>query len=206
MENDMMGNKQRGTFLSINADGKFAQKVSVDTLESIHRVNKNGITIGELFYDFVKGNVDSVRVNEHVDFGKQWQIVLTSGENKVIINLSYGSNYAKAFLKMLPNIDLSKPVEMTPSMKMDGAEKKTGLFLKQDNILVKYAFNKENPNGMPERKLLKIQGKDTWDYTDQLEFLEAEANKKLGVDGTSKASGTPSDVIFDNITSEELPF
>lgn len=175
----MMGNRQRGTYLSINADGKFAKKVSSNTVGAVERKNKKDVIVYEFFYDFVKGQIKSVK-SKPSPFGRQWEIVMTSGEKKVIINLSYTSNYAKAFLKMLPNIDLSQNVELVPSAKEEDGQNKTSLFIYQNKELVKYAFTKENPNGMPERKLTKVNGEDKYDYTDQLEWLEAKAKEKLG--------------------------
>lgn len=175
----MMGNRQRGTYLSINADGKFAKKVDAQTVGAKSRVNKKGDTVHEIYFDFVKGQIKSVK-SKPSPFGRQWEIVMTSGEKKVIINLSYTSNYAKAFLKMLPNIDLSQNVELVPSSKLEDGQNKTSLFIYQNKELVKYAFTKDNANGMPERKLTKVNGEDKYDYTDQLEWLEKKATEKLG--------------------------
>lgn len=199
----MLGTRQRATFLTINADGRFVQSFKEAAPGTFPRTNKNGKLVHEKFFDFITGYIHSVKVDDHKDFGKQWKIEVIKGENRVIITLGYASNYAKPFLKMLPNVDLSKEVEIAPSAKMEGTEKKTSLFLKQDGEVVPYAFKKDAPNGMPERKLLKVKGKDTWDYTDQLEFLEAEANKKLGQAVEESTGATVKETKLEDIIGDD---
>lgn len=199
----MLGTRQRGTFLTINADGRFVQSFKEAQEGTVQRTNKNGKVVHEKFFDFITGFIHSVRVDDHKDFGKQWKIELIKGANKVIITLGYASNYAKPFLKMLPNVDLSKEVEIAPSAKMENGEKKTSLFLKQDDQVVPYAFKKDAPNGMPERKLIKVKGKDQWDYSDQLEFLEAEANKKLGQANVESVAEATDETTLEDITGDE---
>ena len=68
---------------------------------------------------------------------------------------------------------------------IDG-KKKTMLYLRhegeQDNI--QWHWTKENPQGLPEMKKIRVKGTDVWDDTDRQDFFEAYLNdafiKKLG--------------------------
>jgi hypothetical protein len=42
----------------------------------------------------------------------------------------------------------------------------------QNGSGLKWAFTKDNPNGMPDLVKIKVKGKDTWDDSDRMEFLE----------------------------------
>lgn len=208
-QNDMLGNRDRATFLTINADGKFVQSFKTAQEGTVSRENKNKRIVHEKFFDYVTGYIKSLTVDEHKDYGKQWRITMEKGDNKVIITLGYASNYAKPFLKMLPNIDLSKEVELQPSAQMVDGVKQTSLFIKQDGKNVQYAFKKDDGNGMPDRKLIKVKGKDQWDYSDQLEFLHEQANKKLGQDSVDAVTEAPDETTLDDITkddNQDIPF
>lgn len=200
--NDMLGKRQRGTYLTINGDGKFVQSFKEPVPGTIQRTNKNNKVVHEMFFDFITGYVKSVSTKDHKDFGKQWEIVLTKGDNRVIITLGYASNYAKPFLKMLPNVDLGKELEISPSAKVENGEKKTSLFLKQDDKLVPYAFKNGDGSGMPDRKLIKVKGKDQWDYTDQLEFLQEVANKKLGQADVEDVAESDNETTLEDIVGD----
>jgi hypothetical protein len=41
---------------------------------------------------------------------------------------------------------------------------------------VQPAYTRETPNGFPELKQIKVKGKNTWDDSEQLEFLEKLIN------------------------------
>lgn len=202
--NDMLANRDRATFLTINADGKFVQSFKTAQEGTVSRENKNKKIVHEKFFDFVTGYIKGLTVEEHKDFGKQWRIRMTKDDNAVIITLGYASNYAKPFLKMLPNIDLSKEVELQPSAKVENDQKSTSLFIKQDGKLVQYAFKNGDGSGMPDRKLIKVKGKDQWDYSDQLEFLHEQANKKLGQDSAETVAEATDDAVDQKTTLEDI--
>lgn len=55
---------------------------------------------------------------------------------------------------------------------VDG-KRKTSLFINQDGKAVKWFWTKDNPGELPSLKKVKIKGKETWDDSDQIEFLQA---------------------------------
>jgi hypothetical protein len=108
--------------------------------------------------------------------------------------MNFSSGYSASFLKTLPNVKLSDRVQITPKLTIEGDKKKSVCFLNQNGSGLKWAFTRENPNGMPDLVKIKVKGKDTWDDSDRMEFLENNA-KNLFV-GSNK-------MVADN---DEVPF
>jgi len=166
-------------FYSIS-NGKIVRQFPNKTNHSIVRVNKNGKTVHEEFYDYLDGVILDIGVKEHEEYGKFWNIVLKDSKG-IIQNLqfSYSSGYAMGFLKALPNVDLSKELKIIPNAKKDGDKTKTTIFINQFEKSIKWHFTRENPNGLPLLKKIKIKGKETWDDTDVMEFLESMVTNEI---------------------------
>lgn len=197
-------------FLTIS-NGKICKKVIKKTAISIERVNKNGVTVQEEYYKGWKGLITSIAVREHKDFGKFWNITLTDDQGDAILQMNYSSGYANAFLKTLPNIDLKSDVVITPNLKMEGDKKKTTVFVTQHGVPIKWHYTKDNPNGIPELKQVKVKGKLTWDDSDLMEFLEkmvmTEIVPKLPKAGAATVTSEVLEVDAEEIDEkEDLPF
>lgn len=158
-------------FLTIS-NGKICRKVMKPTAKSQERVNKNGQTVHEEYYKGWKGRITDIQVREHKEYGKFWNVTLTDDDGDAILQMNYSSGYSAAFLKILPNIDLDSDVIITPNLKIEGDKKKTSLFITQHGQPLKHYYTKDNPNGIPQLRKIKVKGKDTWDDTEIMEFLE----------------------------------
>jgi hypothetical protein len=158
-------------------------------------VNKNGKTVHEEYCKGWKGRITAVTVRDHPEFGKFWNITLTDDQGDAILQMNYSSGYSAAFLKMLPNIDLSSDVIFTPSLKKEGDKNKTSLFITQHGVPVKWFYTKDDPKGLPPLRKIKVKGKDTWDDSDIMEFLENMVNTeivpKLGQRSATSSSDAP---------------
>ena len=196
------------TFFSIT-NGKICRQIQSPSEDSVTRTNKNNKVVHEEFFDKLRGVITDITTKEHDEYGKFWLVEMKDDEGAFILQMKYSSGYSGAFLKTLPNVDLSKEVLLIPKMTVEGDKKKTTLFINQNGHALKYYFNKENPNGIPELKQLKVKGKITWDDSDIMEFLENMVNttiipKLKGSTGTSaakpQASATPVAV------NGEMPF
>lgn len=208
------GNK---TFLTV-ADGKIIQKVTEDTPGAIKRINKENKTVYELRHGGFEGYITNINVTER-EFGgkkmKQWNIDIDDIGDQYQLQLSYSSGYSMSFLKSIlnPVIDFSQPIKITPWMKVVNEKKKTAIYLAQNGEDIPWFFTKENPNGLPELKKVRIGGEEKWDDYDAMQFMEAQIKAKVlpqlgktknGVSTTSN-SGTPVDP--NNAPEEDdLPF
>ena len=158
------------TFLNIT-DGKICRRVSAPTATSVERVNKLGNTVHEEFYSGWEGIITNITTKE-TDYGKNWEVTLQDDDTTAVLSFGYSSGYAAAFLKTLPNVDLQKPVSLSPKLQTIGDKKKATIFVSQNGQALKWAFTKDNRNGLPDLKKIKVKGKDTWDDSDMMEFLE----------------------------------
>lgn len=170
-------------FLSVS-NGKLVRQFKEATKETVQRVNKMGKTVHEEFYKDLTGIISKIETKEN-DYGKQWQITFLDGEEKYMIQMSYSGRYSSSFLKALPNVDKLKPVRFMPwQFKTEDGKDLSGVTLYQDYGFgpskVLPAYSKEEPNGLPEMKQVKIKGKITWDDDDMMKFLEAMAVAWIG--------------------------
>lgn len=171
-------NITRGNYISI-LQGKFVQRVQEGTEGAVTRVNKVGKTVHEKFYDRFTGLLTDIKVKDSTDYGKTWEFVFDVKGNTFILQLPYSGSFSSQFLKMLPNVDVSKPVTLTPVIKEEDGKPKSTLFVNQGDVTVKHAYTRANPNGMPELKKIMVKGQEVWDDSDVLIFLTNMVNETV---------------------------
>ena len=158
-------------YLTIS-NGQLCRRFQSPTKTSKERVNKKGTTVHEEFYKGWKGRITGIAVQEHKEFGKFWNVTIADEQGEAIIQMNYSSGYSAAFLKTLPNIDLNSDIVFSPSMKIEGDKKKATVFISQHGKPIKWAYTKDEPNGLPELVKQKVKGKVVWDDSEICEFLE----------------------------------
>lgn len=201
------GNSNHAAFYSIS-NGKICRQFNSPDAETKDRVNKNGKTVHEKFYDYIDGRIINIDTKES-DYGKFWIVTLEDEEGQYVLQMPYSSGYASAFLKTLPNADLTASVKLIPKLTIEGDKKKTTLFVNQHGKALKHAFTKESPNGLPQMKQVKIKGKLSWDDSDLMEFFDKmvaedilpklKGSKPVNVPITAGVSGSEEDL-------DEAPF
>lgn len=166
-----MGLEQRteGQYLTI-LGGKFCQRVQEGTEGAVKRVNKLGNVVWEKFYDSFTGKLVSIKVQDG-QYGRTWNFGFDDKGEHYALQLSYSNSFSTAFLKMLPNVDLSKEMKVSPSTKEVDGKNKSSLFINQDGKALKHAYTREIPNGMPDMEQITVKGVLVWDDTKRIEFL-----------------------------------
>lgn len=186
-----MGLNQGGsaskTYLTIS-DGKIAKKVKTEEQGAVKCASKDGSkTWWEHRYRSISGKIKSVQKKDSdMGFGSRLVIEIQDGPDYFNLEMPWSSRYSSGFFLTMPNIDVNKQIEFVPWMKEIDGKKKTMLYLRhegeQDNI--QWYWTKENPQGLPEMKKIRVKGTDVWDDTDRQDFFEAYLNdtfiKKLG--------------------------
>ena len=157
-------------FLQI-ANGKIVRQSKTPVEGSVARINKLGREVHELFYDSLTGVIKDITTRES-DYGKSWIVKVNSDGKNYQLEFNYSSGYATTFLKALPNVSFGNPLTLSPKLIIDNDKKKSVLFISQDGKGLKHYFTKDNPNGLPDLKKIKIKGKESWDDSDRMEFLE----------------------------------
>ncbi len=164
-----LNTRQEGNFITI-LGGRFCLRVPEGTIGSASRVNKVGKTVHEMFYDSFTGKLVGIKTQDG-SYGKSWIFSFQDKEDVYHLQLSYSNSFATALLKMLPNVDLSKEMKVSPSVKEVDGKNKSSLFINQDGVAIKHAFTKDRPNGMPDMEQVTVKGQLMWDDTKRIEFL-----------------------------------
>jgi hypothetical protein len=154
------------------ADGKIVRRFKQPTKDTVTRTTKEGKVVHEEIYDGWNGRIAGIEFRDHKDYGRFVNVMINDGEATAILQMKQGSGYAMAFLKTLPNVDLQTDVKLSPSMKVEGDKKKTSMFINQHGEALKWAYTRDQPNGIPELRKIKVKGKETWDDSEVVEFLE----------------------------------
>ena len=118
------------------------------------------------------------------DFGEQFILTLTNGEDNAKVHLNTDSKYFTAFAKKLPNVDLEKNVEINSfDFTTKDGKRLTGVALKQgeEKIEDNYWDGKKSLNGIPEVSKTDAKGfdKDDWKmhFINVKKFLKKEVEK-----------------------------
>ena len=162
--------QSKGVFLSIT-NGKLVRQYPTPTEKSVARINKMGREVHEEFYDSLSGYITDVKTRES-EYGKSWVIVVKDEQTSYNLECGFSSGYAMSFLKALPNAKLQELLTLSPKLIIDGDKKQSVLFISQNGNGMKHYWTKANPGELPDLKKIKVKGKDTWDDSERLEFLE----------------------------------
>jgi hypothetical protein len=149
-------------------------------------------------FSFVSGQICDLVV-EDTDYGRRWLVKVCDGDEVYNIAFKYSSGYSKSFLNQIENVDLSKPVTITCSVKEIEKNGKTipntALWIRQNEEWVGFKYTKDNPGNRPELKELTVKGEKIWDDTDQLKYYEAITTKMFNEyklnSATSSTASTP---------------
>jgi hypothetical protein len=193
-------NESSAIYITV-ADGNFVRRFKQPTDSTVTRVNKIGKTVYEEFYKGWKGRISRLEFKEHDEYGEFLNVTMTDEDGDVVIQLKVSSGTCNAFMKMLPNIDLKEDVTLTPTQTIEGEKKKSGMFANQNGVAVKWYYTKDNPNGLPQLKKVKVKGKEQWDDSDAIEFLKEMVNLRAA-ELYSKKHSAPAAVTED----EDAPF
>ena len=169
-------------YLSV-ADGNLVRQHKQATERTTERITKTGKLVYEERFKDLTAKLVKIDTKEN-DYGKQWQLNFTDGEVTYIVSLPFSSRYASSFLKALPNVNLYKEVRFMPwamKDKNDATKTITGITLYQDGNKIAPAYTKEEPNGLPQMTKIKVKGKEQWDDSDMMLFLENMANNIFSV-------------------------
>ncbi len=170
-------NYERGNYITIY-QGKFTQNVKEGTQGAVTRVNKNGKTVHEKYYDSFTGKLVGIKTQDGA-YGKNWVFSFKDQEDVYLLQLGYSNNYAVSILKMLPNVNLDIEMKVSPKSEEKDGKTQTSLFINQQGTPIKHAYTKDNPNGIPQWEQITVKGVPTWDNTKQMLFLENMVNTTI---------------------------
>ncbi len=143
------GTTQR-TYLSIT-DGRVALRCNEDTPKAVKYTSKEGNVRYELHYPSVTGLITDIKVRDG-KYGEELCVEMNDGKEVFELQMKLDSRYASGFFMVLPSIDLSKEVTLTPWMKVVDGKKKTNLYVthKGEQESIEWFYTKDNPKGLPD--------------------------------------------------------
>lgn len=206
-------NAARKTYVNV-VGGKFAIKATADTEGAVSRVNKNNETVWELQYSDLS-NVALKNIEKKVKegFGASWEITFGEADEDFILNLPFSGRVTNGLMHRLPNIDVSREFSLLLHFfvaEKAGEKDKTFLTVNQGGQKIEPAYTKENPNGLPPMTKKKVKGVDTWDDSDQIEFIENMVNTVIKPKLENKAASPVVDESKSFVAEEpqdlDLPF
>jgi hypothetical protein len=172
--------------------GQFRRRVEEGTEGAMERKlekGKNkGAKIWELGFSSFAGYIKKVQLHEN-DFGTDIAIDMgedEKGSAEATIYIPLYSAQGRSFLNTMLNSAPTDPTRLTLWQK--NAEARTILFIAQwngdkwEDIERKYNVwieEESRLDGLPAAIPVKVQGKDTWDYTEHTEVLTGEFQKNV---------------------------
>jgi len=192
------------TYVTVTG-GMFTVKAEPGTQGATTRVNKVGKTVTELKLPAFEGFLKDVKL-EDGKFGQQWAFYFSDEGTKYKITAGAKSKFALTLLKCFPNIDLSRKLDISLSTKkVDGVDQ-LGVFLKHSgsNELVPYAFTETNPNGMPAKKEVMVDGAKITDSSERTAFFNEMVIAKFGAGPAAAPTQDQEEDGDEEPTDEEL--
>ena len=186
-------------YLSV-AEGNIVRQHKMANENTTERLTKTGKLVFEERFKDLTGKLESLQTRTN-DYGTQWQLFFKDGAENYVVSMPYSSRYASSFLKALPNVQLGKELKFMPwSMKdkTDPTKIVTGITLYQDGNKIPPAYTKEDPNGLPQMVKIKVKGKEQWDDSDMMGFLEQQALKMF-------ADANDNNIVLD-VEDDDIPF
>lgn len=167
------------TYLTV-VNGKLAQRVKVPTQTSIERTLSDNKVVHEEIFKAIAGKLVKLDTKTHPEYGDSILIYIDAEGERFCVQCPFDSQYGTTFLRTLPHVDLSKPMELSAGDKEEDGKRRQNIFIKQEGKWLKRAFNKDDKHGMPEPIVRKRKGKkDEWDWSEVVEFLVKEVYEPI---------------------------
>jgi hypothetical protein len=161
----------KSTYLSI-VNGKIAQSVPEGTDGAVVRAKKNGGFAHELIFDQVSGIITDISVDHHEEYGDSWVVTIRDVDESFKLKFNYSGGYANGFLMRIKNVDLSKPVVFAPFQFEKDSKTRSFLVLYQGGKKIDPFYTMDNPKGLPQMEKIVFKGKEAWDDTKKMAFLQ----------------------------------
>lgn len=185
-----------GTYISLKK-GYWGKRVEEGTEGAVPR-ERGGTgdnakdTIYELRYDTLSGIIKNAYIEEG-KFGNNLNIVIEDEGESFIAQIKADGVLAGSIIKTLPNIDVDSEVFLKAyTNKKDHGS----LWIEQNGEGVKWAFTKDEPNGLPQPVEKTVKGKKVWDWDEQENFLYDTLVKWCSQFEGKKEAATADDLVF----------
>lgn len=155
----------------------FQGKILSSGTQANHDIEKNGKYY--LSSDSVSGKITDIKMLDGYEGSKDLAITITDLDENYTLYFGVNSSYFKSFARSVKNIDFMSSIELVPTYKVENDIKKASLLMKQKDNWIKRFYKVDNMGDMPSALPVEINGKVTYDYTAQNNFLIGELFAKF---------------------------
>jgi hypothetical protein len=168
----MLTNRQFSSVKFINLfDGHFAIQAQANAEGANKRINKNGIEVWEYLYNNLSGVITDIISYEN-EYGKQWRVSITDGPEKYVLSLPDTSRYTRGFMFRIGRVNLQEPVDLLIGKFIADGKEIGYLTIHQGGQKIEPMWTKDNPGELPQMQKILVRGKEAWDDSDQILFIE----------------------------------
>lgn len=172
-----LGNTGGGKTYVNQFKGNFTVRSNADDPEAKQRINKMGKTVYEKLYNTLSGYITGIKKTESEDYGFGWEVTVEADGKDYTLNMSYIGRTTMGIFLRLPNIDLNKEVEL--KLFYFEEEDKSALVVYQDGEKIMPFWTKDDPKTLPQMEKTMVNGKETWDSTQRMKYLEKYLETKV---------------------------
>jgi hypothetical protein len=205
-------------FLQLKTQTMSGLRNSTERFEYLNFSKGKIVLNGEQFDEF-EGRVLDIKISDDEYQGEHFKkiglLMRDDTGKQYLLNMKMNSGYGVSFCMLVPNIEWMWPIIISGFSKEVEGKKKTGIFIKQRGVFIKWHFTKDNPGELPSLKKVKYKGHDVWDSSDQqnyfLEMLAVVSHELSKVKNTATSDSKPPEVsaaaVTENLSPvDDLPF
>lgn len=156
--------------------GKFTLRSNEEDPFAIKRVNKMNATVYEKHFDTLTGYLVGIEKFISEKYDPSWNLtLLTEQGEEYLLNVPYSGRITMGVFGRFPNMDTSKKTRLR--IYYFEEEDKAAIVLQQKNDEDKWAdvgkyWTKEDPKHLPDLVQTVVNGKEVWDATARMRYLE----------------------------------
>jgi len=179
------------------------ENVEGATCRKLKKGPNEGKEVFELRYSELSGIITSMKEVKK-DFGDFIEVTIKDQEDFILQIPWSDFTVRDALIKRLPNLNPGKVVVFKVWENKENG--RTAFAIQQDDEWIKYAYTKDNPNGMPQPEKTNVRGVDKWDFTNVENFLYDEFQKHSKKFNQVLDVQTAEEILSENPTDEDMPF
>jgi hypothetical protein len=153
----------------INDEGRFTYVNIKDGKLVVKRDNE--LT----FFKALEGTLVDIAIKEGTYQNQKYLklcLMINDVDERFQLQMHLESGYARAFCCAIPNAKPNERMTFSPHMSEKNGKAERSFFLSQGGTALKWAYTRENPNGLPPLEKVKYRGEEKWDNTEQQRFFQ----------------------------------
>lgn len=126
-----------------------------------------------VYFDYLEGKLTGIEIRDEEYDGipyKKLCLIISDGADDFNMQMRLDSGYGRAFCNIIMNANLSERMRLQPTYSEDDGKKKSGMFISQNGVALKWYFTKATPHDLPPMEKINFRGQDHWDNAKQTAY------------------------------------